>query len=67
MANNKHMLVLPVVLGYIVGAVGMYVVLSRTAPISESDPSYRPLATQAAAPGSEVIQLFVAEDARKAA
>ena len=67
MSNNTHMLVLPVVLGYVVGAVGMYVVLSRTAPITESDISYRPLATQSLVPKNEVIQLFGADDIRKVA
>ena len=61
------MLLLPMVVGYVVGAVGMYSLLSRTAPVVQEDPSYRPMPYPASEGTAEIIQLFGPAEVSKAA
>ncbi|MEI7576015.1 MAG: hypothetical protein WCK51_03915 [Armatimonadota bacterium] len=57
-------MLIPLVLGYVVGAAGFYTLLSKTAPVLEVEGAST---MTGAGEHSEVIELFPDQEVRKAA
>lgn len=57
-------MLIPLVLGYVVGAAGFYTLLSKTAPVLEVEGA---LTVTGTGEHSEVIELFPDQEVRKAA
>ena len=57
-------MLIPLVLGYVVGAAGFYTLLSKTAPVLEVEGASN---ATGAGEHSEVIELFPDQEVRKAA
>lgn len=58
-------MVVPLVLGYVIGAVGFYALLNKIAPVLEVETATHPLS--GSAEHTEVIELFPDQEKRKAA
>jgi hypothetical protein len=56
-------MVIPMILGYVVGAVAMYTILHRTAPVLADESGTHPVAEF----DTQIIELFPAKEERKAA